>query len=194
MRGEAARSVGIETVVHDRGLKLKRSGDEWIGGCPKCGGKDRFAVNVRKQLWLCRRCAVGGDTIDLIQFLEDCDFRDAVAMLVGATRPAEASSRPARRPSRALERSDDDAGTRAALCTWSEASKIEGTIAFDYLTRSRAQGFRGLVIPHGLSGRVLRFHPRHWWRSDAGELIQVPALLALFRDVRCLVPVIAGAD
>jgi hypothetical protein len=42
---------------------------------------------------------------------------------------------------------------------------------------------RKLVLPEGVSGRVLRFHPRCPWKNDADELIHVPALIGLFRDV-----------
>jgi Toprim domain len=36
---------------------------------------------------------------------------------------------------------------------------------------------------------VLRFHPAHWWRRGAaGEPIQAPALLALYRDIRTNAP------
>jgi putative DNA primase/helicase len=34
-----------------------------------------------------------------------------------------------------------------------------------------------------MSGRVLRHHPRCPWRNDAAELIHVPALIGLFRDI-----------
>jgi putative DNA primase/helicase len=43
---------------------------------------------------------------------------------------------------------------------------------------------RKLELAEGMSGRVLRHHPRCPWRNEADELVLVPALLALFRDVR----------
>jgi hypothetical protein len=35
-----ARSVPIETEIERRGIKLKRSGQELIGPCPRCGGNE----------------------------------------------------------------------------------------------------------------------------------------------------------
>jgi hypothetical protein len=78
-----ARSVPIKQVIMQRGIKLKRSGAEYIGPCPKCGGRDRFAINVKKGLWNCRGCNVGGDIIDLIRHLDDVDTVTACTTLVG---------------------------------------------------------------------------------------------------------------
>jgi hypothetical protein len=42
---------------------------ERAGPCPVCGGRDRFSVNVRKQVFNCRGCQIGGDVIKLTQLL-----------------------------------------------------------------------------------------------------------------------------
>ena len=47
-----------------RGIKL-RGKVERVGPCPNCGGHDRFAINIRKQVWNCRGCHKGGDRIAL---------------------------------------------------------------------------------------------------------------------------------
>ena len=39
-----ARSIPIEAEIARRGIKLKRSGAEWIGPCPRCGGTHPKAV------------------------------------------------------------------------------------------------------------------------------------------------------
>jgi Zinc-binding domain of primase-helicase len=46
-----ARSVPIETELGRRGIHLKRQGRELVGPCPVCGGDDRFAINIKKQVW-----------------------------------------------------------------------------------------------------------------------------------------------
>ena len=61
-RLEEARAVRIEDEVARRGIKL-RGGNERSGPCPACGGDDRFAINIKKQLWNCRGCQHGGDVI-----------------------------------------------------------------------------------------------------------------------------------
>jgi phage/plasmid primase-like uncharacterized protein len=90
---EMARAVPIESEVARRGgLGLKRRGKELIGPCPRCGGDDRFAVNIVKQLFLCRQCGAKGDVIDLVQHLDGSDFTAAVTTLTGRACKAGASS------------------------------------------------------------------------------------------------------
>ena len=79
---ERARSVPIEQVINQRGIKL-RGKIEKSGPCPKCGGEDRFAINTKKQVWNCRQCDVGGDVIKLVEHLDNCGFVDACTTLIG---------------------------------------------------------------------------------------------------------------
>jgi hypothetical protein len=81
---EQARAVPIESEVARRGgLKLKRSGNELIGPCPKCGGDDRFGVNIVKQVFNCRGCGAKGDVIDMVRHLDGVDFTAAATALAG---------------------------------------------------------------------------------------------------------------
>ena len=77
-----ARSVRIEEEAARRGIRLKGRTDR-AGPCPRCGGRDRFSINLKKQVFNCRGCQRGGDVIELVHFLDDLDFRQAVALLVG---------------------------------------------------------------------------------------------------------------
>ena len=83
-RARAARAVRIEDVAQRHGVKLRREGKELVGPCPRCGGDDRFAINVKKQLWNCRGCGRGGDVIDLVEHLDSVDFTTACTTLLGA--------------------------------------------------------------------------------------------------------------
>jgi hypothetical protein len=81
-----ARSVPIEGVLDRRGVKLRRSGQERIGPCPKCGGDDRFSINVKENIWNCRGCkpdSVAGDVIGLVEWFDGVDFGEAVERLTG---------------------------------------------------------------------------------------------------------------
>ena len=80
---ELAKAVPIEDIISDRGIKLRRSGGELVGPCPNCGGDDRFSVNLKKQIFNCRKCEKGGDAIELIRFLDGTDFPEAIETLVG---------------------------------------------------------------------------------------------------------------
>jgi hypothetical protein len=165
----AARSVPIEDEAARRGLKLKRCGRHgWVGPCPVHGGRDRFSINTRKQVFNCRGDE-GGDVIDLVQHLDGCDFNTAVETLVG--RPPTPSPPPQPTPA------GNDNGGRA-LRIWDEAVDLGGTLAAVYLAS------RKLVVPETVSGRALRFHPACRWRDDdESPLIRVPALIGLYRDV-----------
>jgi hypothetical protein len=79
-----ARAVRIEDEVARRGIRLTGKKNR-VGPCPKCGGTDRFSINTVKQLFNCRQCRTGGDVIELVKFLDGCEFRDAVEKLAGKT-------------------------------------------------------------------------------------------------------------
>ena len=76
----------IESEIARRGIKLRRKGNELIGPCPRCGGDDRFAVNIVKQVFNCRGCGAKGDVIDMVQHLDGADFI-AAATTLAADRP-----------------------------------------------------------------------------------------------------------
>ena len=88
-----AKSVPIERIADERKIRL-RGRIERVGPCPICGGTDRFAINIKKQLWNCRGCQTGGDVIALVQHLDGVDFRTAVQTLLGQA-PTTACLRPA---------------------------------------------------------------------------------------------------
>jgi hypothetical protein len=137
---ERARAVPIEDEVARRGVKLRRVGTERTGPCPICGGTDRFGVNVRKAIWNCRQCGVGGDVIRFVQHLDGCDFAAAIATLAGDTARVipQAKGAPARRDDR-----HDERRVSSASWLWSQRKPItEGTPPWLYL---RKRGFTGLI-------------------------------------------------
>jgi hypothetical protein len=190
-----ARSVHCNEVAIDRGLKLRKVGPERVGPCPACGGTDRFAINLPKNIWNCRGCKRGGGIIELIMHLDRCDFREAVEKLVGApsegavsldedqdvelTPLYDASSTELPATPIADWDADEERRIAHALTWWDEAKPIKGTIAERYLRDER--GILGL--PPDVDD-VLRFHPRCIFGQDANDRpIHHPCLVALFRDV-----------
>jgi CHC2 zinc finger/Toprim domain len=84
-RRDDARLVKIEDAVERLQITgLRRQSAELVGPCPRCGGTDRFAVNVHKQVFNCRGCQTGGDVISLVRHVKGCSFADAIDFLVGA--------------------------------------------------------------------------------------------------------------
>jgi putative DNA primase/helicase len=88
---ESARAVRIECELERRSIQLQGHGPERAGPCPVCGGTDRFSINTAKQVWNCRGCeAKGKGTIDLVKFLDGCNFLEAVETITGEPRPGAA--------------------------------------------------------------------------------------------------------
>jgi hypothetical protein len=166
----AAKAVPIEGELARRGAKLKRMGRELVGPCPVCGGHDRFAVNVAKQIWNCRGCQRGGDVLDLVQHLDNCSFRAAVQTLTGEQPRREATPTPARN-SKDYEYSDRRQADKASWL-WSRRQPISGSIAERYL---QARGINCLMPP------TLAFLPA---RSDG----QHPGMVAAFAPPQELEP------
>jgi phage/plasmid primase-like uncharacterized protein len=175
----AAKAVPIERELERRGHRLKRAGRELIGACPRCGGRDRFGVNVQKQVWNCRGCARGGDVLDLVQHLDGVRLAEAVRMLTGM-----ASGKPTRTPP--TPKSDDDFGLdddfaptpsqspdllEAANRIWQAAIGIAGTEGEGYFHR------RGIPLEDVPDYAGLRFHPRCTWGQGTA-----PCVVGRFTD------------
>lgn len=92
-RGRTARVTAVLDRVATGHAKLLRGRGELVGPCPVCrAGKDRFAINARKNVWSCRRCAgiAGGDAIALARAVTGCDFLEAVEIATGEPPPCRA--------------------------------------------------------------------------------------------------------
>lgn len=180
-----ARAVPMQSELARRGVQLPPWVREVIGPCPRCGGTDRFAIHLRKQVFNCRGCEASGNVIALVQHLDRLSFADAVAMLTGRPlerRHAPPASLPPPAPKSAPAPSTES--RQAALDLWDRAEPIAGTPAEQYLTRPKREGGRGLTLPPDVSPRALRFHGRVWFSDKVsfGPAFH-PCLLALYRDL-----------
>jgi hypothetical protein len=127
-----ARAVRIEDEVQRRDIRLRGRVNR-CGPCPRCGGVDRFAINIKKQKWNCRGCGVGGDVIALVRHLDGCDFHTAVRTLAGE-RPYPAPTSRTAAPSSRTEVEDYERNQhRKAARLWVQRRPIRGTIAEKYL-------------------------------------------------------------
>lgn len=183
-----ARAVVIADELARRGVKLKRSGSELVGPCPACGGEDRFAVNLRKNVFHCRKSGTGGDAIALVMYLDGADFLGACETLTGEAPPKGDHGR--RADPELLERRRRAAETQAAQRAreagyyrdreiaraheiWREAGPIAGSLGEIYLK------YRGLAAPPGAR---LRCAARlSYWHHIAGDWRRIhdgPAMVA----------------
>ena len=86
---ERARAVPIQSVIEQRGIRLNGKTDR-SGPCPKCGGEDRFSINVKENVWNCRGCKAAtdsGDVIGFVQWHDGISFIAACTKLVGEPPP-----------------------------------------------------------------------------------------------------------
>jgi Toprim domain len=155
-----------------RELRFGRHGSVavMIGG-PKAG------------MWHDHEVGAGGDVLALIMRQRCGGFRDAIEYAEHFL--GQAPSKFVRIKKRRRAPAGDDAmdGTRRALNLWHEAGPIAGTIA------ERYPASRGIFeLAPGVDGEALRFHPRCPWRNDAGDIVRVPALIGLFRDIHTDAP------
>jgi len=166
-----AKNTSIESFLEGLGHLLQRVGGELVGPCPVCGGRDRFAVNTRRQIWNCRQCAKGGDVIDLVQHVYNLSVAEAIKHLTGE------QARPARMapiaPTPKISNIDDERQRREAAAhrVWQESIAIAGTPGEAY--------FEGRGIPlgdvPGYGG--LRWHPYCPWENGTA-----PCVVARFTD------------
>ena len=150
---ERARSIRIEDAIALLGIKnLKQKSGELVGPCPVCGGSNRFAIHIKKQLWNCRACATGGnDAISLVRHLYGCNFVTAIATLVGD------NSRKQTPVAKPVARDDNERhNLDRAEAIWRDTSPL-GPDAIAYFAERRID--INEVPEHG----GLRFHPHCPW-------------------------------
>jgi hypothetical protein len=141
-----AQAMPIEEIANRLGLTagLRRMSGELVGPCPKCGGHDRFGINLRKGKFLCRRCDIKGDGISLVEAVLGLDFQKALAWLVGERNdvvdPAELARRRQRAEDTRRQREAEEARRRQAAIErarriWNTGIAIAGSPVEGYLAR-----------------------------------------------------------
>lgn len=164
-----ARAVSVQDELARRGLWSRAMAGDAGVPCPMCGGRDRFAVNLRKNVWNCRASGAAGDAIALAMHIDGVSFLAAVE-IVNGTKPSDRASEltdldreeiraRAAEGQRARDttarKTENDAAwfrareRRAAWDIWAASVQLAGTPAAKYLA------LRGLSPPRGAR---LRFH------------------------------------
>ena len=196
-----ARQADPLVVAQTLGVTLRKTGAEWVGPCPACGGTDRFAINTRKRVFNCRG-AEGGDTIAMVEHITGCAFIEAVEQITGSTRPDRSrDEKPEERAARLKRNMDRNlANTRLAEDSrkaeeararadeqavhevLERAVPIAGTHAEAYMRDGRG------LTPSKRLTQDLRFVADldYWGAGDNGsgklvKLAVLPALIAIIR-------------
>ena len=142
---EQAHGVNLVQLVGHYTQLRRKSGGEYAGPCPKCGGEDRFTVDAKG--WFCRVCKPYDDAhgwygpIDFVMWQQGLRFMEAVAFLTGANMSEAIRTQPRQpeAPQRTEQtdewRAEAEAVVKAAQYTLFNAALCGG----EYLQR------RGLV-------------------------------------------------
>jgi phage/plasmid primase-like uncharacterized protein len=167
-----AKNAPIEAELARRGITLKRTSEGFAGPCPRCGGTDRFSVSTRKQVFNCRGCRGKGDVIDLVQFLDNVNVREAIKILTNGEQPRRKQATTAA-PTVKIANSDDERKLlETAHRIWREAVAIEGTAGEAYFFQRR-----GITLGDVPGYGGLRWHPRCPWGNGTA-----PCIIARFTD------------
>ena len=163
-----------------------RPGTESVGPCPKCGGTDRFSINITRRLFNCRRCEGKGDVISLVRFVRDCTLPQALDWLCGPQQDLTPEERRARKKASDENRQRNEAKANrerrreieVAGQLWREARDFDRLPLRAYL---RARGIADDLLPD--LPACLRHHPDlpYMVRADRGwrEIHRGPAMLGL---------------
>lgn len=187
-----AQAVDILEEARALGAKLRKTGTEWVGPCPACGGKDRFGVNPSKKVFICRGAA-GGDVIAMTMHLSGVDFLGACEKLTSKSPPRGKSKELSQQQKDEIERKravreeesrkhDAEANERearraaTAADIWAACTPIAGTLAEVYINA------RGIPTPPQGWPDCLGFHNGLIYELDTG-LGSFPALIARVDDV-----------
>ena len=157
-------------------LDLRRSGGEWFGPCPSCGGTDRFHVRrgPAGALVGCRGC-IDGQPADVRGKAFGAILQEVFPERTGEKRRANGNDFRAPASSRrtgSAPSSKPRDTTGAARRVWDVTRPLAGTIAERYL---HARG-----VGHVAVAPSLRFSPALWHR-EAGQ--SFPAIVASIQDV-----------
>lgn len=202
-----ARAVTVAQAAVLCGVRI--GAREHAGPCPRCGGKDRFSVNARKQVFNCRGCgAGGGDGIGLMAHVHGFDlgaragFLEACAATLGEPVPdggerlsdeerAASVARIAAIRAESERRSQADAERQASF-RQREVERARGIYFGADEAGDDVLGYlflrTGFSMPDAIFDN-LRFIPRHtlWHGSDDfGRPCAVhcgPAMIAPFVDL-----------
>jgi hypothetical protein len=80
-----AKQANLLDLIGKYTKLTKVAAREYAGACVRCGGVDRFRLNLDRG-WFCRQCQGSEhwhDAIDFIRFVKGCTFTQAVMQLVG---------------------------------------------------------------------------------------------------------------
>ncbi len=180
-------AVSLLSTAQRYGLKLRRAGREHVALSPfKAEKTPSFYIDDRKGLFNDFASGEGGDVIRFVQLMEGCDFREAVAKLIGEAGLADPDVRVRRAvdyEAKAKSAEELAAVVQArnigfAALTWKKSYPAPGTVVETYLA-SRGIDMDALEAVYGWRvPPTLRFHPELHQKRH-GEIHIGPAMVGI---------------
>ncbi|GLS29934.1 hypothetical protein SAMN04488498_104360 [Mesorhizobium albiziae] len=166
---DKARAFDVFAVAARYGFagRANPSGES-VGPCPGCGGRDRFSVNSKKNIWRCRQGAgdaIGGDAIALVRHVENCGLRRAVEILTGNL--ADVAPKVDSTKAQAEENTFREKERRRAFDLWRAGIPFpDGGAVAVYLSRRSLD-----ALPARMPGAHCREHADfpYWHHVDTGR-------------------------
>jgi len=149
-----ARDANVYDVALQMGARLRKEGStEWAGPCPLCEGDDRFAVNTKKRVFICRGSAKG-DVIAMVEHLKGCSFVQACEIIIGEPPPKRGSTLAEPNPQIEAERRDERRDAAASQSA-AEDRELASAIADATALFNRGGELRGSAAEAYLRNRKI---------------------------------------
>lgn len=151
-------------------------GVDRAGPCPVCGGKDRFSIHTRTDLFNCRKCGRSGSgVIDLVMKMQDAGFVEACEIITGRKAADPVDERRAAELRRQVE--EKEARQRAEASAYREQARRDAYEVWKPLVRFSDPAAGELHAYHALRAidlkafgadfdRVIRFAPMMPWSEQ----------------------------
>src|SRR5579872_7425730 len=138
------REISVQRLAEVRGVKLKRSGREWMGLCPFHKDTDpSLRINPAKNVWHCLgACNKGGGPIEWAMYASGISFRHAVELLREEHLPlaAESAAAPPRKATTVtlpppVDRNADDRALLLQVVSYYNETLRQSPEALKYLEK-----------------------------------------------------------
>jgi hypothetical protein len=188
------------------GCALKKiAANEYAGACPRCGGTDRFSINIRKKTFNCRGCGAKGSNVDLAMLVFGCAPVEAAERINGRPRPhgsrdetveerADRLAKNAQRQEEARRREEEhqrEAEAKRERDDEAIDAILDRALDLDDPLAAHGKAYlqaRGLTPDKRLTGDI-KFVPDLDYfgarENGSGEIVRLatlPAIVALIRD------------
>lgn len=193
-----AKLVDLVDLAGRLGVKLKRSGPDWVGPCSAgCADDNGFVVTPSKHIFLCRPSGATGDAVDMVEHAKGYAKREALEFVTGRDLPRSASPAAAdgdvdgddtidRLPPETPPAAAGSGGKRttsAIDALIKRAKPIAGTYAEDYLRG------RGLFPQKRLLIDLLFVPDLDFWipgdrDAPPTKIATLPAMLGVIRNAK----------